>query len=72
MRGIFTVAIEDDEKLNEIVEVHVKENLPMITQGKYTRTRAVCEFCDSKHSYKEDFCDLKFDDVEVNETVETA
>ena len=44
----------------------------MVKQGKYTRTRPNCEFCDSKHSYKEDYCDLKFDDVEVNESVETA
>ena len=40
MRGIFTVAPENDEELNSIVQVHVKENLPMIQQGKYNKTRA--------------------------------
>lgn len=40
MRGIFTVAPENDEELNSIVQVHVKENLPMIQQGKYQKTRA--------------------------------
>jgi len=72
MRGIFSIAPETDEDLNSIVQVHVRENLPMILQGKYTRTRATCEFCGSKHSYKEDYCDLKFDDEDVNETVETS
>ena len=30
MRGIFNEAPETDEQLNNMVEVHVKENLPMI------------------------------------------
>jgi hypothetical protein len=30
MRGIFDSAPESDEELNSMVEVHVKENLPMI------------------------------------------
>ena len=46
LRGIFEKFPETDEKLNEIVQVHVRDNLPFIQQGKYgMRTRAVCEFC---------------------------
>lgn len=33
MRGIFSEAPENDEELNEIIEVHVKENLPKIKKG---------------------------------------
>ena len=44
----------------------------MVKQGMYSRVRAVCEFCDSKHGYKDDLCELKLNDVEVNESVETA
>ena len=57
-----------------MVEVHVKDNLPMIQSGKYSwdKTRAVCEFCGQKHTYKMDHCELKIDDVPANESVETA
>ena len=73
MRGIFTTAPENDEQLNNIVQIHVKENLPVVAQGKYgTRTKAPCEFCEKKHSYKEDYCDLELDEVDVNESVENA
>ncbi len=44
----------------------------MIKTGSYTKTRAKCEFCGTKHSYKEDYCELKFDDVDVNSSVESA
>ena len=74
MRGIFNEAPESDEQLNSMVEVHVKENLPMIQRGKYSwdKTRATCEFCGQKHSYKEEHCELKIDGVIANESVETA
>mmetsp|Transcript_23056 Transcript_23056/g.28605 ORF Transcript_23056/g.28605 Transcript_23056/m.28605 type:complete len:135 (+) Transcript_23056:469-873(+) len=72
MRGVFNSAPEDDEQLNQLVEVHVRENLPMVKKGTYTRTRADCEFCGHKHGYRDEFCDLKLDDVEVNETVQNA
>ena len=57
-----------------MIEVHVKENLPMIQTGKYSwdKTRAVCEFCGQKHTYKVDHCELKFDGVPANESVETS
>lgn len=72
MRGIWETVPETDEELNQVIEVHVKENLPMVKQGMYTRTRAVCEYCDEKHGYKDEYCDLKIDDVEVNESVESC
>jgi len=46
MGGIFKSEPENDEMLNSMVEVHVRDNLPMVMMGKYTRTRAECEFCD--------------------------
>jgi len=30
MRGIFKTAPSDDEELNNLIEVHVRENLPVI------------------------------------------
>jgi len=72
MRGIFAEAPDTDEELNEMMEIHVRDNLPMVKKGTYTRTKAECEFCGKKHSYKGEFCDLKMDDVEANESVETA
>jgi len=69
MRGIFTEAPQDDETLNRLMEIHVRENCPMVKQGMYTRTRANCEFCGDKHSSKDEYCDLKLNDLEVNESV---
>lgn len=46
MRGIFEKAPTNDEELNEMLEVHVSENLPLIKKGKYHRQKAECEFCD--------------------------
>ena len=72
MRGIFEEVPEDDAALNALIEVHVSCNSPMVKQGMYTRTRAQCEFCGDKHAMREEYCDLKLDEVEVNESVETA
>ena len=72
MRGIFEKVPEDDETLNEIVQVHIQNNLPMIKTGTYIKERAKCEFAGRKLSYKEDYSELKFDDVDVNESVENA
>lgn len=72
LRGIFEKLPEDDEQLNKLVSLHVKDNLPMVTKGKYTRTRAECEFCNKKHGYKDDYCDLKIDGEMANASVETA
>jgi ubiquitin C-terminal hydrolase len=72
MRGIFEMAPEDDAALNALIDVHVNCNSPMVKHGMYTRTRALCEFCGDKHSMRDEYCDLKLDEVEVNETVETA
>ena len=44
----------------------------MIKTGSYTRERAKCEFAGRKLSYKEEYSDLKLDDVDVNESVESA
>ena len=55
-----------------MVEVHIKENLPMVKDGKYTKSKAVCEFCSNKHSFKEEYCGLKLDGVEANQNIETA
>lgn len=72
MRGIFDEVPANDEDLNKLIEVHVRENCPMIKKGMYTRVRANCEFCGDKHMSTEEYCDLKLNGVEVNETVETA
>ena len=72
MRGIFEKVPEDDETLNEIVQVHIQNNLPMIKTGTYIKERAKCEFAGRKLSYKEDYSELKFDDVDVNESVDNA
>lgn len=40
MRGIFDTVPEDEEALNDLIEVHVRENCPMVKKGMYTRTRA--------------------------------
>lgn len=72
MRGIFDTVPEGDEALNDLIEVHVRENCPMVKKGMYTRTRANCEFCGDKHSTSEEYCDLKLDGQEVNETVESS
>ena len=57
-----------------MIEVHVKENLPMVQRGKWSwdKTRATCEFCGQKHTYKEEHCELKIDGVTANDSVETA
>ena len=74
LRGIFNEAPETDEQLNNMVEVHVRDNLPMIQRGKYSwdKTRANCEFCGQKHTYKEEHCELKIDGVIANESIENA
>ena len=46
MRGIFENEPENDEELNSMIEVHVRDNCPMIKAGTYTRTKANCEFCE--------------------------
>ena len=55
-----------------MIEIQVRENLPLIKKGSYTRTRADCEFCGEKHTYKDDYCELTFDGVESNSTPEAA
>ncbi len=72
MRGIFENEPEDDEELNNMIEVHVRENLPMVKKGAYTRTKADCEFCGEKHSFRDEYCDLKINDEEVNASVESS
>jgi len=72
MRGIFEEVPEDDAALNALIEVHVNCNSPMVKHGMYTRTRALCEFCGDKHAMRDEYCDLKLNEVEVNESVETA
>ena len=72
MRGIFESEPEDDEALNKMIEVHVRENLPMVLVGKYTRQRANCEYCGQRHGFRDEYCDLKIGDMEVNESVENS
>ena len=72
MRGIFAQAPENDEELNQMIEVHVRENRPMIKKGLYSRERPDCEFSGAKMSYRDDYCELKIDGVLVNESVETT
>ena len=72
LRGIFESVPADDEQLNSVIEVHVKENLPLVQASKYYKAKPQCEFCGQKHMSKDDYCDLKIDDVEVNSSAETA
>ena len=37
MRGIFEEAPADDEALNQLIEVHVRENLPIQQTSKYVK-----------------------------------
>lgn len=73
LRGIFNMEPETDEQLNELVGVHVRDNLPLVPMGKYgARQRATCEFCEQKHGYRDDYCDLELDELDVNQSVENA
>lgn len=76
LRGIFETDPETDEKLNEIVQVHVRDNLPYVQQGKYgMRMRPVCDIYGIKHSYKDDYGELTLELNEgddANESVENA
>lgn len=72
MPAIFESLPENDEELNEMINVNVKDNAPMLKSGSYARTKAACEFCGDKHQSRDEFCDLKIDDVDVNESVEAC
>ena len=73
LRGIFTEAIEDDNELNQLIEIHVKDNLPFIPlDGGADKVKAVCEFCFEQHTEKEEYCDLKLNGVEANSDLATA
>lgn len=41
------------------IELQVRDNLPMIEEGKYVRRRATCEFCKEKHDSVTDHCELE-------------
>ena len=67
VKGAFYEELKSDEEIHSKIEVHVKENLPIIPSGTYTKTRAKCEFCGDKHGYREEYCELKIDEQDVNE-----
>ena len=39
----------------------IKDNTPMIKTSKYSSVKADCEFCGSRHSSKDDMCQIKTD-----------
>ena len=41
------------------------DNLPFERDSKYTKRKAVCEFCKDKH-YQASTCDLKIDKTSAN------
>ena len=41
---------ENDEELNNNIILYVRDNLPSIKDGKYHYRKAICEFCEERHS----------------------
>lgn len=50
----------------------MRDNLPKINQSQNLRQKAECEFCSNRHTSKEEFCDLKLNEIEVNSDVAFA
>lgn len=72
IRGAFEDQLKSDEELHSKIEVRVKENLPHVKSGTYTKTKAKCEFCEEKHGYREEHCELKINEQDVNEDLDLA
>ena len=57
---------QNDKRINDAIHIFVRDNLPVVRKKNGMQTKAECEFCGSKHSAQDEFCDLKFDDVDGN------
>ena len=49
VKFIFKNDKQSDEEINKNLLLHVVDNLPYYIEGKYTKKKAVCEFCREKH-----------------------
>ena len=48
---------KSDTDLNKNILLHIVDNLPYYIEGKYTKRKALCEFCKDRHN-SSDTCDL--------------
>jgi len=51
--------------LNKGIILHIVDNLPYYIEGKYTKRKALCEFCKERHN-SADTCDLQIDKLSGN------
>lgn len=62
IKGIFRDNKEehDDEWINANIVMYIKDNTPMVETGTHARYRKKvdCEFCNKKHSVRDDTCDI--------------
>lgn len=50
LKGLFGEEFENDEELNSNIHLYIRDNLPTVKDGKYHYRKAVCEFCEQRHS----------------------
>lgn len=55
---------QSDDELNELVHLHIVNNLPIVKAGNYKK-KANCEFCDQKYSHA-DTCDIVINKLSAN------
>jgi len=49
-----------DATIEESFDLHVRDNLPVVYEGKYNaRRRATCDFCKEKHDTMTEHCELE-------------
>jgi hypothetical protein len=58
---------ENNKRINDSIEIYVRDNLPLIKKKKGGQEQAECEFCNSKHGRTEEYCDLKIDKADLNQ-----
>jgi hypothetical protein len=57
---------ENNKVINEAIEIYIRDNMPTVPKKKGGYEKAICEFCRSKHSPSEEYCDLKVEGVDLN------
>ncbi len=65
IKCIYKEEFKDDSEINRNIILHIYDNLPMEQEGKYTKRKALCEFCKDKHG-SADTCDIKINKVSAN------
>jgi len=58
--------LDSDTDTNDAIQVYVRDNLPMVAMGIYSKKKPECEFCKEVHGQRDVLCDLVIDKVDAN------